>query len=132
MSMSESNGEPQPHGARILVVEDEPLIRFGIAEALRDVGAYVVEAASADEAWDYLSSGEMVDVVFTDHRMPGSMTGRQLASRIARQYPAIKVILTSAYLDDREWTAPVLAKPYAVNQTAEALVRLARRCAGPS
>ena len=113
-------------------MEDEPLIRFGIAEALRELGAYVVEASTADEAWDYLESGASVNLVFTDHRMPGSMTGRQLASRIARKYPAMKVVLTSGYLDDWGWTAPVLAKPYDVDDTAAALVRLALREDGSS
>ena len=42
---------------RILVVEDEALIRFAMAGALRDLGASVVEAASADEAWQYLTAG---------------------------------------------------------------------------
>jgi CheY-like chemotaxis protein len=65
----------RPGVPRILVVEDEALIRFVIADALRELGASVVEAASADEAWQYLTAGGSVDLVFTDHRMPGSMTG---------------------------------------------------------
>ena len=54
---------------RILLVEDEPLIRFAMAEALRELGVSVVEAASADEAWQYLTAGA-ADLVFTDHQMP--------------------------------------------------------------
>ena len=127
MSPSEADRDPQIEGVRILVVEDEPLIRFGIAETLRDFGASVIEAASADEAWQYLASGASVNVVFTDHRMPGSISGSKLASRIRRQYPAVKVVLTSAFLDDREWAAPVLAKPYDVAKTAAALISLARK-----
>src|SRR6478672_2472744 len=49
----------------VLLVEDEPIVRFPIAEALRDLGVQVVEASTADEAWDHLESGSMVDVVFT-------------------------------------------------------------------
>ena len=96
---------------RILVVEDEPLIRFAIAEALRELGVSVVEAASAEEAWRYLMSGESVDLVFTDHRMPGSMTGAQLAIRIRREYPSLVVIVTSAYFDDQGWSEPIIEKP---------------------
>jgi len=124
-SEAESEPRPQPQGARILVVEDEPLIRFGIAEALRDLGASVVEASTADEAWDYLASGALVNVVFTDHRMPGSMSGSQLASRIRQEYPAVEIVLTSAVFDDREWTVPILAKPYDIARTAAALISLA-------
>jgi CheY-like chemotaxis protein len=78
---------------RILVVEDEALIRFAIAEALRELGVSVVEAASADEAWQSLTAGGSVDLVFTDHRMPGCLTGGQLATRIRLQYPSVVVIV---------------------------------------
>jgi CheY-like chemotaxis protein len=132
MSPSEAKSDVHPPSSKIhiLVVEDEPLIRFGIAEALRDLQASVVEAATADEAWDYLASGASVDVVFTDHRMPGSMTGSQLAARIARQYPAVKIVLTSAFLDDRAWKSTVVSKPYDLAKTAAALVTLARQNEG--
>ncbi len=111
---------------RILVVEDEPLIRFAIAEALRELGVSVVEAASAEEAWRYLMSGESVDLVFTDHRMPGSMTGAQLAIRIRREYPSLVVIVTSAYFDDQGWSEPVIEKPYNLFEVANALTERAR------
>jgi two-component system, response regulator PdtaR len=57
MPQSEIESASQSERARILVVEDEALIRFAIAEALRELGASVVEAASADEAWQYLTTG---------------------------------------------------------------------------
>jgi two-component system, response regulator PdtaR len=117
---------PRLGAPRILVVEDEPLIRFAIAEALRELGVSVVEAASAEEAWRYLMSGESVDLVFTDHRMPGSMTGAQLAIRIRREYPSLVVIVTSAYFDDQGWSEPVVAKPYNLDEIAAALTQQAR------
>ena len=115
----------QSLSARILVVEDEPLIRFAMAEALRELGVSVVEAASADEAWQYLTAGGSVDLVFTDNRMPGSMTGAQLAVRVRRQFPGLIVIVTSAYFDDREWSEPVLTKPYHLFETAADLAERA-------
>ena len=81
MPQSGVEAAPRVAPARILVVEDEPLTRFAMAEALRDLGVSVVEAASADEAWQYLMAGGSVDLVFTDHWMSGSMTGAQLAAR---------------------------------------------------
>jgi CheY-like chemotaxis protein len=71
MPQSEIESASQSERVRILVVEDEALIRFAIAEALRELGVSVVEAASADEAWQYLTAGGSVDLVFTDHRMRG-------------------------------------------------------------
>jgi CheY-like chemotaxis protein len=127
MPQSEIETARQTIPARVLVVEDEPLTRFTIAEALRDLGVSVVEAASADEAWQYLTAGGSAELVFTDHRMPGSMTGAQLAARIRRQYPDLTVIVTSAYFDDRELTEPVLKKPYNLFITAADLAEQARR-----
>jgi CheY-like chemotaxis protein len=74
MPQSGVESAPQSVPARILVVEDEPLIRFAMAEALRELGVSVVEAASTDEAWQYLTAGGSVDLVFTDHRMRGLLS----------------------------------------------------------
>jgi CheY-like chemotaxis protein len=107
---------------QILVVEDEPIIRFAIAEALRELGVCVIEAATADEAWDYVTSGAHLDLVFTDHRMPGSMTGAVLAERLRARDPALKIVVTTTHIDPREWAEPILAKPYGITQTAAKLV----------
>jgi CheY-like chemotaxis protein len=127
MPLSGIEMAPQPAPARILVVEDEPLIRFVIAEALRELGVSVVEAASADEAWQYLTAVGSADLVFTDHRMPGSMTGAQLAARIKQQYPTLIVIVTSGYLDDLGYADNVIAKPYDLFKTASDLAERAVR-----
>jgi CheY-like chemotaxis protein len=116
-------GEDKP--VKILVVEDEPLIRFFVSEALRDLGVSVVEAGTADEAWAYLQSGAPVDLVFTDHRMPGSMTGARLAAKIAQRFPALRIVLTSALVDEPEWPEKVLSKPYDLLATAGRLKALA-------
>jgi CheY-like chemotaxis protein len=104
-----------------VVVEDEAFIRFAMAEALREKGVSVVEAASGDEAWQYLTAGGSVDLVFTDHRMPGSMSGAQLAARIKTQY-RIAVIVTSAFFDGLEWSDPIVEKPYDLFEIATRLV----------
>jgi CheY-like chemotaxis protein len=114
-----------PAQAKILVVEDEPLIRYIIAEVLREMGLTVVEASTGDEAWQYLTSGGDVDVVFTDHRMPGSMLGAELAGRIQRDYPLIGVVVTSANLERGEWPGPFLTKPYDLFVTATDLAEQA-------
>ena len=126
MAVPASEAEAPHERARILVVEDEPVIRLYIAEALRDMGALVIEAGTADEAWAFLATGAEVDLVFTDHRMPGSMTGSELATRIRGTYPGLAVLLTSGVLDMREWPEPIIEKPYGVIATAVSLIRRAR------
>ena len=127
MIQNEIEGVPTP-AIRILVVEDDMLIRFVISDALRDIeGADVIEAATADEAWEYLVTEKgYVDLVFTDHRMPGNLSGAQLAARVKEHYPAIGVVVTSGFYDGTEWAEPVLKKPYDIDRTVMNLIALAK------
>lgn len=86
--------EPQT----ILVVEDEILIRLLLADSLREAGFDVIQAATADEALDVLKSSQRVDLVATDVRMPGSVDGLGLASRLRADWPHLKVIVLSGHL----------------------------------
>jgi CheY-like chemotaxis protein len=64
----------------ILVVEDDVLVRMPIAQHLRGCGYKVIEVVSADEAMAVLLHREtVVDVVFSDIEMPGSIDGFGLA-----------------------------------------------------
>jgi CheY-like chemotaxis protein len=116
---------PERRPPRILVVEDEPLIRFSVAESLRDLNVSVVEASTADEAWAFLTDGGSVDLVFTDFRMPGKLSGGELASLIRRNYPHLIVVVTSAYLNDFDTSERIIAKPYDLFETANALAERA-------
>jgi CheY-like chemotaxis protein len=78
-----------------MVVEDDVLIRSVFAEDLRDNGISVIEAASADEAWRILTTGIVIDLIFSDIVMPGSMDGNDLARRVNAMAPQIKILLTS-------------------------------------
>lgn len=78
----------------ILVVEDDVLVRMPIAQYLRDCGYKVVEAVSADEAIAVLTHREtVVDVVFSDIEMPGSIDGFGLAKWIRQNRPDLDVVL---------------------------------------
>jgi CheY-like chemotaxis protein len=117
-----SDEEAAPH---ILVVEDDFVQRSAIASVLRRKGARVAEAANADEAWRYLAAGYPVDLVFTDHKMPGLASGARLAARIRLEHPNIDVVVVSGGWLDGEWTEPILRKPYPLDQTAAELARRA-------
>jgi CheY-like chemotaxis protein len=102
--------------ARILVVEDEVLLRYVLAEWLRGEGHEVVEAVSGDEAAIVLSSMMTVDLVITDVQRPGSLNGLQLARKIRAAVPSLPVIVVSgqprpATFDEVGATAFFL-KPY--------------------
>ncbi len=80
---------------RVLVVEDEPLLRLFNADMLIDAGFDVVEACDADEALRLLETVDGIRVVFTDVEMPGALDGFALAERIETRWPQIGVVVTS-------------------------------------
>jgi DNA-binding NtrC family response regulator len=81
---------------RILVVDDEPLIRWALAETLTQAGYSVVEAGSAKEALERLSGGWIPDVIFLDFRLPDS-DNLGLLESIRRQVPSSHVIMMTAF-----------------------------------
>ena len=84
---------------RVLVVEDELLIRILVADHLRDAGFTLVEAFNADEAIAILTAGVPIDLVFTDVRMPGAADGMALLEFTTRTRPNVPVLITSGHLE---------------------------------
>lgn len=111
---------------RLLLVDDEPLVRIGTAEMLRELGHQVAEAASAREALALLARGDPVDAVITDYMMP-DIDGIELARRIDGVRPGLKVLLVTGYMaiDDVRTPLPRLAKPFGRGELSKALAQLA-------
>ncbi len=65
-------------GLNVLVVEDDALIAMGTLMMLEDMGHVAHQAQSGEEALALLESGTAIDVVVSDHAMPG-MSGAGLA-----------------------------------------------------
>lgn len=120
--------EPQPGatadveglGERILLVEDEALIRDLAAKVLRSRGYEVVEAGTAEEALEHIDGDGDFDLIFSDVVLPG-MSGIQLAEAAAERCPDSRILLCSGYADRRlQWPTicsrglPFLDKPYSV------------------
>lgn len=82
---------------RVLVVDDEPLIRFATVDALEAAGFEVIEAGNVDEAL-ILFEGARIDAVFTDVNMPGSTDGLGLMHRVRARSPGTRVIVTSGHV----------------------------------
>lgn len=81
---------------RVLIVDDESLIRWSIAETLTEAGCAVTEAATAAEALQRVSTLPSPDVVFLDYRLPDSSDLRLLEA-IRRSLPHSPVIMMTAY-----------------------------------
>jgi DNA-binding NtrC family response regulator len=112
----------------VLVVEDEPLIRINIADALEDAGFVVLEAASVLEAVGLLGQNDEVAAVFTDVDMPGGLTGLDLAGMVSRCTRRIGIVVTSgrevspSALPDE---AQFLPKPYRLDTAIRAIEQAA-------
>ena len=119
MSASSVRKRAAPDGPSVLVVEDEGLVRALIVETLREAGCAVTEAATADEAVRMLKCAAEPDVLVTDVKLPGAMNGIDLAERLRRTLPRMKVIVTSGHAgpEDAACVADAfLAKPFALKE----------------
>ena len=102
----------------VLIVEDDILLRTPVAEYLRDHGFRVIESESAAKAKSVFMTGEHIDVLFTDVRMPGEDNGIDLAMWARDLFNDVMIILTSGFarFDKRaeELTgfSGVVQKPY--------------------
>lgn len=111
-------------GARVLLVEDNALVRRALARTLHTIGCAVVEAAGVDEARRLLDSGLQPSVLLTDIRMGGALDGVELARWAAAHRPEVRVLLQSGHTDARSLEFPVLRKPFGMDELQDALTRL--------
>jgi len=81
---------------RVLIVDDEPLIRWSLTETLGDCGQVVTEAGDGEMAIRALANALEPDVVLLDYRLPDSQD-LGLLSTVRRLAPDSRVILMSAY-----------------------------------
>ena len=90
-------------GPRILLVEDEFLIRLAIAETLEDEGFEVVQAETGDAAHALLEAelafGTGFDVLLTDINLPGARNGLRLAEEARAMLPGLRVIYATGRPD---------------------------------
>ncbi len=118
-----------PVARRVLVVEDEFLIRLTLSEVLADEGYDVMEAGSGDEAMQLLEASAEIAVLLTDIQLPGSLDGRALARRVRETRPELPVIFMTGRPDAVGELASgtkdlYIAKPYLPSEICAAVRRL--------
>ena len=115
------NGRP----LRILVVDDEPMVRLVTTKLLRMRGHAVDDADGGQAALDCLAT-VVYDLVVTDLSMPG-MSGRELAAQIRTRLPGLPVVLLTGDTDvqaEGSDVAAVVRKPFQID-ALEAVVQAA-------
>ena len=106
--------------ARVLIVEDDEILRYTLAYRLREEEHEVLEAATADEALAVLKSIVTVDIVVTDVEMPGSMSGLDLTTHLRESFPTLPVIVVSGNPIPKDYTraSASFQKPYDFHRIA--------------
>ena len=84
---------------KILVVEDDELVRRQLTSQLSDLGYRVVSAHDGVEALDILRKSEHFDMLFTDVVMPRGINGYKLANEVTKLRPELPILFTSGYAE---------------------------------
>jgi CheY-like chemotaxis protein len=116
------------NGERILVVEDETVVRSLARRALEHLGYVVYQAPNGAAALEFLaSSPNEINLVLTDIVMP-NMNGRQLADHVSARFPGLPVVFTSGYSGDQIMQRGLrldgvsfVPKPFTLTALAEAI-----------
>jgi PAS domain S-box-containing protein len=115
---------------KILVVDDEVIVRMLLVELLEEEGYTVIEAHDGASAVQALNETGEIDLLVTDVGLPGGMNGRQLADAIRTRHPELGVLFVTGYADmqvvdgsNPQSNTLVMAKPFV---GAELLRRVAQ------
>ncbi len=126
-----SNMKANPPGGRekILLVEDDADVRMVMRGVLEASGYQIWEATDGVEALNvWKTNASQIDLLLTDIIMPGGLTGWELADRLRKERPDLKVILMSGYGPEKagkiQLHSHILQKPF----TLENLTEMVRSC----
>ncbi|MBC7505043.1 MAG: response regulator [Sandarakinorhabdus sp.] len=117
------------NGRSILIVEDEAIVRFNLADFFEQAGYHVTEAESADEAIVILNRDSSISVVLTDVHMPGSIDGLKLAHYVRDRFPPTVLVVTSGESNPRQADLPTdsvfVPKPFDPQLVLDQIKRMA-------
>ena len=121
-------GSPETVPARrVLLVEDEVVLRMSVSDMLVRMGCSVASVGSAEQALDLLAHDVSFDLLLTDLGLPG-MSGEELAGEVRRRLPRLPVVIASGYgrpqgpADHHQF----ITKPYSSIDLQQALDHAAR------
>ena len=110
--------------AKILIVEDMPLIRMTTVEMAEQLGFTVAEAGDGNEAMSLLQGDPTIAIMLTDLGLPG-MSGRDLVAQATVLRPDLKIVIVSGYSSEQEGGELArfahLMKPFDIEQLRRVL-----------
>jgi CheY-like chemotaxis protein len=81
--------------ARILLIEDEPLIRDLLAEVLLEADFEIMEAGDGEQALEMLERHDRLDLLLTDVHLPGRFNGVDVALNARTRHPDLPVVFAT-------------------------------------
>jgi len=132
--MTDTRENHSASAARILVVDDENVVRMLVVDLLREHGHAVQEAEDAFIAMARLRSGEAFDLMITDVGLPGGFDGSTLARRARLLRPILPILFITGYaFGGRDGIClepgiPVFTKPFTLRTLAARISMLLAPC----
>jgi len=122
---------PSGRPRRILLVEDEVVLRMSTTDMLERLDCFVSGVGSGEQALELLGRGASYDLLVTDLGLPG-MSGEELAAQVRASYPGLPVIIASGYgrAAGQAEGVQFISKPYSSIDLQQALDHAARAAAG--
>lgn len=115
----------------VLIVEDDPSILMVLAAYLSGEGYRVLQAENGEQAFEILASKPNLDIMITDFRLPGGVSGVQIAEPALMLRPELKVIFISGYPQEILESgspiarkAPILAKPFDLDELQDLMHKM--------
>jgi CheY-like chemotaxis protein len=114
---------------RVLVVEDEPVVRDLIVDVLIEDGFEVHAVSNARDALSHLAAQWPVDVLFTDVDIEGEVDGERLAVLARKILPELAVVYTSGSVEriDQVPGSVFVPKPYEPSKICTLLTRVTQQ-----
>ncbi|MCK4837839.1 MAG: response regulator, partial [Desulfobulbaceae bacterium] len=124
-----------PENTKIMIMDDDELVRDIAGEMLSQLGCETVMAVNGEEAIDLFKQargkGQPFDLVIMDLTIPGGMGGREAVTIILQEDPAAKVVVASGYSTDPILAnyqaygfSAALAKPFRIKELSEKIKKI--------
>jgi DNA-binding NtrC family response regulator len=131
VTIAHADGSSVP---KVLIADDEAMLRIVAAETLEDAGFNVSEAGDGTTALAILTSDPSIDLLVSDIKMPG-MNGIELAEAGLKLRPKLKVLLMTAYATEilpdslRAHGLEFLRKPFDLNRLSSLALNMVGKAA---
>lgn len=123
--------------ATVVVVDDEPLVRLLVSEALTEMGCHVLEAEDGASGLRILHSDVRIDLLVSDVGLPGEMNGRQMADAARQRRPELRILFITGYAENAVLRADslkpgmhIMVKPFTMDSLTQRVRQILDRNSG--